>query len=189
MTHRRTPQEKKQDEYTKDHFAYSGSVHAFRKTWPRKKARANRAYRRIVNQVVDTLTFRQVEDTSDYKEPEAVRRAQVHKRYRVEPMGDVIKQRLDWRISSTAHHFFMYKYTSSRDRDHFIGFLSASVEGRTENSRRLAMHFKDVLSHSPEVDLPNYWHRRKQQWLKAFFQDEPEWEERLHTWIASFEQG
>ena len=43
---RRSPQEKKQLEYTRDHFTFAEHVHAFRKQWPLKKALSNRKYRR-----------------------------------------------------------------------------------------------------------------------------------------------
>lgn len=188
MTRRRTPQEKKLDEYTKDHVEFSESVHAFRKNWPRKKVRATRTYRRTVHQAVDVLVYRQEEDFPDFSRPETLRRSTVRKWHYVEPMGDIIKQRLDRRIRSTAHYFFIYEYDSLRDRERFIGFLSSCVEGCTENSRELARHFKDIIAHSPKAHGPNYWHRRKQKWLQAFFQDEPEWQARLSAWIASFEQ-
>jgi hypothetical protein len=43
---RKSPQEKKQLEYTRDYFSCGESVHGSRKTWPRKKAFTNREYRR-----------------------------------------------------------------------------------------------------------------------------------------------
>src|SRR5215469_7742839 len=44
---RKTPQEKKGLEYTKDHFTFGQqSSRTFPKTWKRKKAHANREYRR-----------------------------------------------------------------------------------------------------------------------------------------------
>ncbi|HEV2324092.1 MAG TPA: hypothetical protein VGS10_09075 [Terracidiphilus sp.] len=43
---RKSPQQKKASEYTRDHFTCGESAHGFRKTWPRKKALLNREYRR-----------------------------------------------------------------------------------------------------------------------------------------------
>lgn len=43
---RKTPQQKKSLQYTRDHFTCGESAHGFRKTWPRKKTLMNREYRR-----------------------------------------------------------------------------------------------------------------------------------------------
>jgi hypothetical protein len=43
---RKPPQEKKQLEYTRDHFTFAEHAHAFRKQWPQKKVLANRKSRR-----------------------------------------------------------------------------------------------------------------------------------------------
>ena len=42
----KTPQQKKELEYSRDHFTFSDSPHAFRRTWKLKKKLANREYRR-----------------------------------------------------------------------------------------------------------------------------------------------
>jgi hypothetical protein len=50
---RKSPQKKKQLEYTKDHFTFGWhSSRAFPKTWKRKKTFANREYRRKADQLV-----------------------------------------------------------------------------------------------------------------------------------------
>src|SRR5580692_636652 len=43
---RKSPQQKKQLGYQKDHFTFSESPHAFPRQWRRKKTQANRKYRR-----------------------------------------------------------------------------------------------------------------------------------------------
>jgi hypothetical protein len=43
---KKSPQQKKALEYTRDHFTCGESAHGFRRTWPRKKTRMNREYRR-----------------------------------------------------------------------------------------------------------------------------------------------
>lgn len=45
-TPRKSPREKKDLEFKKDHFTFAKSQHGFRKAWPLKKALANREYRR-----------------------------------------------------------------------------------------------------------------------------------------------
>jgi hypothetical protein len=50
---RKSPQEKKQLEYTKEHFTFGWySSRAFPKTWKRKKTNANREYRRKTEQLL-----------------------------------------------------------------------------------------------------------------------------------------
>lgn len=50
---RKTPQEKKRLEYTKDHFTFGEhSSRMFPRTWKRKKARTNREYRRKTEQLL-----------------------------------------------------------------------------------------------------------------------------------------
>jgi hypothetical protein len=43
---RKSPQQKKDLEYNKDHFTFSNAPHGFPKSWRQKKAQANRQYRR-----------------------------------------------------------------------------------------------------------------------------------------------
>src|SRR5215472_16015046 len=52
---RRSPQEKKQLEYTKDHFTFGwDSSRKFPQTWKRKKKNANRQYRRKSQELLTT---------------------------------------------------------------------------------------------------------------------------------------
>jgi hypothetical protein len=188
MTRRRTPQEKKQDEYAKDHS--TPSSHGFRQSLPREKARANRAYRRKVNQRVATFEAYPEDPLREQFSSGQVRRERVWKMWGVEPMGDVIKRRREEHVISAVRKFLKEDYDSVRDQEKFAAFLSSQVGGRTENSRILASCLSDVID--PKLTAIRYdggWlNTYGGKWLRAFFQDEPEWEERLRTWIASFEQ-
>jgi hypothetical protein len=178
------PQEKKLDEYTKDYF--TPSSHGFRQSLPREKARANRAYRRQVHQRVATFKANEDDVVPERLSPWQVRREKVWKDGAV-PMGEAIRRRLEGRVYRTARtKFFSHKYNGDADRLRFSRFLAAQVVSETDNSRRLAMHFKDIL-YLFGVNGSRYW-QWHYDWLRAFLQDEPEWEDRLRTWIASFEQ-
>lgn len=48
----KTPQQKKELAVKKDHFVRAEHPHAFRKNWPRKKARTNRDYRRKTEEIL-----------------------------------------------------------------------------------------------------------------------------------------
>ena len=73
---------------------------------------------------------------------------------------------------------------------HDLRILASQVDGRTENSRRLALYLKELMDPSRKYtwNIEQYWWQKKQEWLRAFFQDEPGWELRVRTWIASFEE-
>jgi hypothetical protein len=49
---RKSPRLKKQDEYDKDHRTFMEHPHAFRKNWPKKKARINRKERHLLQSLV-----------------------------------------------------------------------------------------------------------------------------------------
>lgn len=48
----KSPPEKKELALKKDHFIIAEYPHAFRKNWPRKKARTNRDYRRKTEEII-----------------------------------------------------------------------------------------------------------------------------------------
>ncbi len=104
-------------------------------------------------------------------------------------MGNVIKRRREERVIRAIRNFLKEDYDSARDRDEFVAFLSSQVGGRTENSRMLAACLRDVIdANYAAIRYDGWLNTHEGKWLSAFFHDEPEWEERLRTWIASFEQ-
>jgi hypothetical protein len=110
----------------------------------------------------------------------------------VKPMGEVIRRRREQRIERTALYFWKWNrpYSRDKDRERFVAFLNALVLGRTENSRELAEYFQNLMdptSRYPRV-RDQYWWEKKQEWLRAFFRDEPGWEVRVRAWIASFDE-
>lgn len=57
--------QKKQLSYERDHFSPAEYPKGFRKNWPRKKARANRTFRRKVAQLVDASLHRNASRQDD----------------------------------------------------------------------------------------------------------------------------
>src|SRR5687768_15643094 len=155
MKRRRTPQEKKRLEYTKDHT--TPSSHGFSKSLPRERARANQAYRRLVHQRVAAFEVHEEDDVPERLRPEQVRRKRVRKDYgSVNPMGEVIKDRLHGRIIAPFWNFIRDEYNSSSDREKFVGFLTAQVGGRTEISRELAQVFRKLIVLRPDPTLTDW---------------------------------
>jgi hypothetical protein len=57
MKRRKSPYLKKQDEYDKDYRPLIEHPHAFRKNWPKKKARVNRSERAAVRKLMTSGRF------------------------------------------------------------------------------------------------------------------------------------
>jgi hypothetical protein len=51
----KSPPEKKQDSYKRDRYVVLDAPHAFRKNWPKKKARAEQAYRQTTKRILGTV--------------------------------------------------------------------------------------------------------------------------------------
>lgn len=96
----KTPQEKKRLSYKKDHVVNDGeNDKSFRKKWPRKKARINRAHRRKVAQVL--VVPGTVEAGAD--EAEAATQAVVRPKpvkWGVLPLGEAVVKHLERRVES-----------------------------------------------------------------------------------------
>jgi hypothetical protein len=201
---RRTPTEKKALSYKKDHAISAEYPHAFRRQWPRKKARVQRKERRQVNQSLTQVTQSYQEEQGDDILLKPIQRNFVESWGDPVPLGIWVKDRQFRRIYRTAWNFFKVPYTSNLHRDSFKAFLQIVTKGRTIYSGRLAQLFSELLSSSAkqgrsefdgiysyqdkiskqEYQSKTHW---KSDWLRAFLKDEPEWEERLRAWIAEFE--
>jgi hypothetical protein len=191
---RKTPQEKKANEYAKDHLVtgFEASYRVarnFRKSWPRQKVHAGKAYRRATNQRLHAQAA-QGDTSSNLPYYEPIRRRMVRKwPGSITPLGKVVEERIEKRVIGSAQDFFWYDYESDRDCARFSAFLQSRVGGRTAKSRLLAFYLRDLMEPSNEGRwADNEWLSEKgQQWLRAFFRDEPEWEARVRAWIDSFD--
>lgn len=187
MPTRKSPAEKKVLAYQKDHIVNAEYPHAFRRQWPVKKARANRAFRRQAHQLlneVDSATLDQ--DDSGEVQLETVRRRVVRKWGSPAPLGAWVEERKRLRVVRTAHNFFKTPYASHQHRERFTAFLATLVEGRAGNSRELAVFLNDLLDAPESAERPPYPYGAspgQRQWLTAFLYDSPEWEPRLRAWI------
>ena len=188
MPRRRTPQEKKALEYAQDHISYPNSREC------EKKRRANREYRHRVHKILARVKGWQGDYLEDETQTDKVTPRPVGKAWEVFPLGDVVARRLKLRAERTAWKFFRRKYWAPRDRIRFIAYLTSLVEGKTQHSANLASLFADVLDVRTQRDLLaslqpfDYWESKRKPWLYAFFQDEPEWRERVRGWVESFEE-
>jgi len=190
----RTPQEKKQIAYKKDHHNSVENPHLFRKFWPRKKARANQEYRHKINQMLVEVEGTSALEDLDNIHPEFVNRPVVRKWYGSTQNRKWVENRLSFRIYRTAWNYFKKPYNSELHRQEFCGFLTAITTGQKGRTLELA-HFINQYLNPPEMeiqveeDFGIYNMELRRRWLKAFFEDEPEWEQRVRGWVRNIEGG
>lgn len=189
MTKRKTPQQKKALFYQKDHHVNTEYPKAFARQWPRKKARANRKYRRQVEQ---TLTVKRRRDQREDEEKLhiqslPIRRDTIRKWGPPITMQEWVTNHLDNRFQRTAWNYFKHPYERGRHREPFLGFLKNITSGQSQYSRRQAQWLNQFLEPPEPLSDSGQGFSRNPRiqcvWLRAFFSDEPEWERHLRNWI------
>lgn len=196
MKERKTPQQKKALFYRKDHHVLTEWPHSFARQWPRKKARANRKYRRRVGQVLAKSVRQYEREDRDAWTPRPLpaRRDPVRKWEPPMRMREWVTSRLDNRIRRTAWNYFRQPYVRTRHRDRFVGFLKDVTAGHSEYSSHLARAMNELLEPPEPVRSrgEGLWEfslmfpsntGQARVWLAAFFADEPAWERHLRQWI------
>jgi hypothetical protein len=187
-----TPQEKKRREYDWNHHTEAEHPHAFRKGWPRKKARANRRLRRRAAELVRSVGAGPAEEVMEAAEARAVTREHVRDsldRTRVHKSGvfslrERVARKRRARLFQPAQAFFYAAYSPDRDRERFAAYLESLVAARGEGAAELAAWLESVLA-VPGSAPETAWLGRDRRWLCDFFADEPGWEPRLRAWIRS----
>ena len=104
------------------------------------------------------------------------------------PLGRWAADRLDRRIERYARSFFDEPYRSDRHREPFCRVLEALVRERDGGASRLGQRLQLLLD---AIDAPmaaalergDHHVARDVRWLRAFFEDEPDWRGQLATWL------
>jgi|SRR5579872_1605367 len=148
---RKSPQQKKELECSKDHFAggFNSSAHGFAKGWRRKKARVNREYRRKSDELLAPLKpglkVQDVELISDELTPAHLQKSITRKRLHkigVITMGERVKKRLQRRAETTGRnvlqhdHFDQAAADAVRTLNHLSGEVLVRVVIRAELLRK-----------------------------------------------------
>jgi len=181
---RRTPQEQKRLRYTKDHVVLAEYPHLFRKSWPKKKAGRNQVYRRKVRQALIISPGETPDAQVLQSEAQTIRRKPIL-RWGAVSLQERVAIKLRIRRSRLGWDFFTRPYSTARDREHFVAFLTALTAGKSNESAKYALVVSEWIDPSSEPQSPWLKVAEKRQWLRAFFRDEPEWEARLRNWIDS----
>jgi hypothetical protein len=150
----KSPQQKKALFYQKDHHVTAEYPQSFARTWPRKKARANRKYRRQVRQILaESATQDEREDQGAVSlRSLPVRRDPVRKWGPPLSMREWVTSRLENRLRRTAWNYFRQPYDRGRHRERFIGFLKEITAGQSEYSRQFARCMNELLEPPEPVE-------------------------------------
>jgi hypothetical protein len=113
-----------------------------------------------------------------------------HRKWPPVRLADWVSDRVKMRVLRTGFNHFKREYVGPDDRESFRAFLLALIQGDSSNgySKLLAQQFRDVLAYNP-----NSGHSRRhqnahmQKWLKAYFQDEPDMQDKFYTWVKKAE--
>jgi hypothetical protein len=89
---------------------------------------------------------------------------------------------LNKRASRIGWNYFKEPYETRKHRQKFIRFLESNILNSSRMAKRYAAFFESVL------DRADRSYTKQNRWLREFFEDEPEWENRLKAWIREINQ-
>ena len=192
---RKTPQVKKELLYEKER--RTGSLHGYVKTYPKTKARINRASRHEANVALKSASIESAEQAVAVTDDQAITRERLQRSIKRVPGGDFkarpfklkewVKNRLEGRVQFAGDRYFAESYNSATHRKKFRKHLQTILSGRSATSAVVAKFYEDVLNpsnHEVEKD-----HARRRSWLQAFFEDEPEYKLKLSAWISEMQHS
>ena len=192
---KKTPQEKKELLYEKER--RTGSLHGYVKTYPKTKARINRASRHEANAVLKSAGIESSEQAVEVADEQSITRERLQRSINRVPGGDFkarpyklkewVENRLDNRVKFAGDRYFAEAYNSAAHRVRFRKYLQTILSGRSAISAAVAAFYEDLLN-PPNLEVEKY-HARRRLWLQAFFKDEPEYELKLRVWIAEMKHG
>jgi hypothetical protein len=175
MSKKKTPQEKKEAQYTRDH--YSSPWHSprgFRKSWKKKKNNLNRVLRRKSKGLLHSVEGRSVEELGPEEESltsKLFEKGLLRKRIKkigVVTIGEKVK-------------------IKKEKREFAVGRKKLSEAGRAAGFRRFLTKILEEKNHSERElvqvsQLTQSWH------FLNFLNDEPIWTPKLQQWILSTEK-
>jgi hypothetical protein len=192
---RKTPQEKKDLQYKKDRRA--GAVHGYVKSYPRTKARINRAPRHEANAILRDAGIKSLENAVEVIDEQAITRERLQHSVERAPGADFkahqhtlrewVDSRLEGRLQFAGRdRYFARPYNTAMHRERFCKYLQAILSGRSARAAAVARFYRKVLSPSDveEERLGARW----RVWLLAFFKDEPDYEPKIREWMREMEQ-
>lgn len=187
---RQTPREKKRLDLKKQRRGFSEYHHALRHgAWRKKRRGVNRAERSRVAALLGEARDDLEHGAIDPEEVDVggVFRKRIEK-WGATALGQWVKTQLDRRISRYAWNFFKDPYQSEQHREPFSKVLDALIKDSDGGDTQLGQRLQILLDavDSPMAAAVEHNDRqvvRDARWLRAFFEDEPEWRARLRAWL------
>jgi hypothetical protein len=172
MSKKKTPQEKKEAAYEKDHYTFPwASPHGFRKSWKKKKNHVNRVVRRksenLLHQV-EKSSYEKLGPEEESLTAELFRKGLGRKKLRktgVVSLQEKINRKREYRARS-----FNIKARSHARRN--AGF------------RKFARRLLDDKEHT-ENNLLNLSELTNSSHFQSFLEEEPSWVSKLEQWLLS----
>lgn len=190
---RKTPQEKKELKYKKER--RTGALHGYVKSYPRTKARINRASRHELNAVLKSAGIESLDSAVELTDALALTRERLehsvahapgaHFKAHPHTLKEWVDNRLDGRVQFAGARYFARTYDSETHRKAFSKYLQTILSGRSAKSAGVAKFYAEVLNPS-SLESEKY-HARRRIWLQAFFKDEPEYEHKFRVWIRELD--
>ncbi len=179
-----TPQEKKAYAYQKEHFVAAEYPHLFRRSWPLKKARSKRAYRRKVKQSLEAFLTQDVDELEAQSRVSEIRK-KMPRKWPVLTLRGWLDVRRGQRTHRFARHLFRLSYYAEAHQSRFSSLLASLPKTSEFYGPYLAETLGELLQRPtrPVLRPINNLNWRR-VWLHDFLRDEPEWEARLQEWIT-----
>ncbi len=182
MSRLKTRPEKRAAALKHDHRTEMEAPHAFRKNWPRKKARINRNRRRAADGAVKSVV--RGGDADDLVVPRRLRGEHL-KKSGVATLGAFVATKKRRNRADFLPRYITPRGDPAEHAEMFRGFLAGLVQGRSLISADRAKYLLWLL----DADLPNSHHvLYKQVWLLRFFAAEPRLEARVRDWCQQLEE-
>lgn len=172
MSKKKTPQEKKEAAYEKDHYTFAWrSPHGFKKSWKKKKNRVNRVVRRKSKALLHSIDGLGYNELSPEQESftERLFRKGLSKR-KLRKTGVVsLREKVEQKITDRRDHSGFNVRNKAREIEGFRRYCSNLVQEKNYSE-------KNLLQLSRLAGFPDF---------QEFLQSEPHWVPRLEQWILS----
>jgi len=124
MRRQLTTQEKKAYAYQREHFDTAEYPHLFRRSWPKKKARAQRAYRRKVKQSLETFLTQDIDKLEVQSRLSQIQK-EMPEKWLVLTLRAWLDVRRGQRTHRLARHLFRIRYNAEAHQSRFSSLLAS----------------------------------------------------------------
>jgi hypothetical protein len=172
MSKKKTPKEKKDAAYEKDHYAFAWNYpHQFQKSWKKKKNRVNRVVRRKSKALlhsIEGLSYTELSPEQESFTDQLFRKGLSKKK--LSKTGVVnLREKVEQKIANRKEHSGFNVRNKARQIEGFRRFCSNLAQDKRYSQEKL-LHLSRLAR------FPDF---------QEFLQSEPRWVPRLEQWILS----